>query len=536
MDSVLVAEPLAGEAIAFLREHVQADVREGLSQGQLLEIVGSYEGLIVRSGTQVTEALIQAGKRLQVIGRAGIGVDNIALEAATRRGIVVVNVPTGNTIAVAEHTIGLMLALARHIPQADAALCAGRWEKKALTGIEVRGKTLGIIGLGRIGAAVAQRATGLEMEVIAYDPFVSPERAARVGVRMVTFEELLRGSDFISVHTPLTERTRGLIDAAALAMVKPTARLINCARGGIVDEAALAEALESGCLAGAALDVFEREPLAESPLLHDSRVILTPHLGAATEEARLNVSLEIARQVVDVLDGKPPHYPVNAPFLAAEELAELGPYLDLAQRLGSFYAQMAGNNLVRLDLTYGGDVAERNVDLLRAAILVGLLSSISDEPLNLINATMIARSRGLALIEHKTPEAENFASLITLRAQTTRGEHVVAGTVMRGEPHIVRIDNYWLDFVAEGLLLVSEHIEQPGIIGRMGMALGDGGINIHFVQVGRRQRGGPGVMVMGIDDSLSPEVLARIHQLPSIRSAQTIELPGRAFDRKATSG
>ncbi|MGQ9733398.1 MAG: phosphoglycerate dehydrogenase, partial [Candidatus Zipacnadales bacterium] len=511
MKCVLVTEPLAHEALVLLREEVQVDVREGLAQAQLAEIIEGYEGLIVRSATRVTEALIRTGKRLQVIGRAGIGVDNIDLDAATRRGIVVVNAPAGNTIAVAEHTIGLMLSLARHIPQADAMLRAGRWEKKNLTGVEVRGRILGVIGLGQIGTAVARRAIGLEMEVIAHDPFVSVDRAAREGVRLVTLEELLRTADFISIHAPLTDRTRGMIDAQALTLVKPTARLINCARGGIVDEAALVEALESGRLAGAALDVFEHEPLTDSPLLRNGRVILTPHLGAATEEAQLSVALEIAKQVLDVLNGLPPHYPVNAPFLASEELEELGPYIDLAQRLGSFYAQVAGNNLVRLEMTYGGDVAERNTELLRAALLVGLLSSISEEPLNLVNATVIAQSRGLMLVEHKTPQAENFAGLITLRASTTQGERVLAGTVMRGEPHIVCIDEYWLDFVAEGLLLVSEHIEQPGIIGRMGTLLGNAGINISFVQVGRRQRGGPGVMVLGIDDPLSPEVLAQVH-------------------------
>ncbi len=527
MKRVLVTEPLAGEAVELLRQHMQVDVREGLRPTELVRIIPDYDGLIVRSNTQVDAPLIEAGHKLQVIGRAGIGVDNIDLEAATRRGIVVVNAPTGNTIAAAELTIGLMLALARHICQADMTLHSGRWDKKHLTGIELRGKTLGIIGFGQIGSAVARRAIGLEMDVIVFDPFVSPERAAREGVKMVPLEELLRTADFITIHTPLTERTRGLIDAKALSLLKPTARLINCARGGIVDEAALVAALESGALAGAALDVFEHEPLTDSPLLRCSRVILTPHLGASTEEAQRNVSMEVARQVLEVLSGQIPHHPVNAPFISPEELAELGPYLDLAQRVGSFYAQMAGNNLVRLDITYGGDLAERNTDLLRAALLMGLLSGISEIPLNLVNATVAAQGRGLAIVEHKTPEAANFASLITLRATTTQGERLVSGTVMRGEPHIVCIDDYWLDFVAEGLLLVSEHREQPGIIGRMGTLLGDAGINIWFVQVGRRERGGPGVMVLGIDDAISPEVLAAIDQLPSVRFARVVELPRR---------
>ena len=524
MKKVLVTESLSSGAYEILQCACQLDVRDGLSHAQLLDIIGEYDGLVVRSSTRVDAALIGAGKRLVVIGRAGVGVDNIDLQAATRRGIIVVNAPTGNTIAVAEHTIGLMLALARHIPQADAALRAGRWDKKHLTGIEVKDKTLGIIGLGQIGTAVAKRAVGLEMEVIAYDPFASVERAARLNVRMVSLEELFANADFISVHTPLTERTRGLIDAQALSRMKPTVRLINCARGGIIDENALLEALQQGKIAGAALDVFEHEPLGNSPLASNPRVILTPHLGAATEEAQINVALDVARQVLEVLQGKPPRYPVNAPFLSPEEMEKIGPYLDLAQRLGSFYAQMAGNNLVRLDITYGGDVAEKNTDLLRAALLMGLLSKISEEPINLINATIAAANRGLSIDEHKTAEAANFTGLITLRAFTTQAEHTLAGTVMRAEPHIVCIDDYWLDFVAKGLLLVSEHTEQPGIIGRMGTLLGVAGINISFVQVGRRQRGGPGVMVVGIDDTLSPEALAQVHQLPSVRSACVVAL------------
>jgi D-3-phosphoglycerate dehydrogenase len=535
MKQVLVTEPLASEALDAIGERVDVDVCLDSSPEQLLAIIGGYDGLIVRSGTQVTADLIQAGNRLQVIGRAGIGVDNIDLAAATRKGIVVVNVPSGNTIAVAEHTIGLLLGLARHIPQGDASLRDGRWDKKYLTGVEVRGKTLGLVGFGRIGSAVAHRALCLEMQVIAHDPFVSPERADREGVRLVSLDELLRESDFISLHTPLTAQTRGLIDAEALAKVKSTARIINCARGGIVDEKALLDALQAGQLAGAALDVFVHEPLPEGPLTDSDRVILTPHLGAATKEAKLAVSMEVVRQVADILEGKLPRSPVNAPFLAADELADLRPYLDLARRLGCFYAQIAGDNLVRLDLTYAGDMAARNTDMLRSALLVGLLSSVTDEPLNLINAAMVAQSHGIKLTEHKTGEAQDLGGLLTLSAQTTRGERVIAGAVLRGEPHILRINDYWLDFVAEGLLLVTEHREQPGIIGRMGTLLGDAGINIHFVQVGRQARGGPGVMVLGIDDALTPEALDEICRLPSVRTADIVDLDLCAFDQIGTS-
>ena len=526
MKRVLITEPLADEAMAFLSQHVAVDVRLGLTPEALLSAVKDHEGLIIRSATRVTATVIEAGNALEVIGRAGIGVDNIDLRAATRQGIFVVNVPTGNTVAVAEHTIGLMLALARHIPDACAALHAGKWDKKRLTGIEIRNRVLGLVGLGKIGTAVAQRAICLEMKVIAYDPFVSPELAAREGVELVSLENLLRRADFVSIHTPLTTHTRGLIDERALALLRPTAYIINCARGGIVDEAALAEALRQERLAGAALDVFDHEPLVDSPLQGEPRAILTPHLGAATHEAQLAVSMEVAAQVWEALSGGTPRRPVNAPFLSAEELAGLGPYLDLAQRLGSFYAQMAGPNVIGLDISFGGDMAERNVALLRAALLIGMLSFASQEPINLINASEMARSRGIVVNEHKEADAGNFAELITLRARTTEGEVVVAGTVMRNEPHIVRIDDFWLDFVADGQLLVSRHVEQPGIIGRMGTLLGEANINIHFVQVGRRSRGGEGVMVLGVDDELSREQLQKLHALPSIISAHTINLCG----------
>lgn len=521
---VLVTEPLAREGLEVLRQHLDAHVMEEIDPHHLIEVIGDYEALIVRSVTQVTAAVIEAGRKLRVIGRAGTGVDNIDVEAATRRGIMVVNAPEGNSVSVAEHTIALMLALARHVPQADVSLRTGRWEKKRLAGVEVRGKLLGIIGLGRIGTAVARRAIGLEMEVIAYDPFVPVDHASRSGVRLVSLEQVLREADFISIHAPATDLTLGMIDSQKLALVKPTAYLINCARGGIVDEGALATALAEGRLAGAALDVFAQEPPTESPLLRSEKVIVTPHLGASTEEAQRSAALDVAEQVIAILRGEPARYPVNAPFISPEEMAELGPYVNLAERLGGFYARIAADNLQGLELAYSGEVAEHNTTLLTAAAIVGLLSPISEEPVNLINARLVAKGRGWVVTERVSPAGENFASLVTLRASTTAGERLVAGTVMRGEPHIVRIDDFWLDFVAKGYLLVSEHIEQPGILGRMGTLLGEAGVNISFVQVGRRERGGSGVMVLGLDDPVTPELLQEIMTLPSIRSARVVNL------------
>lgn len=521
---VLVTDPLAEEGIALLQENLTVDVRTDLDAAGLLAAIPAYDALLVRSRTQVTAEVIAAGNRLRVIGRAGTGVDNIDLAAATRQGVLVVNAPTGNTVAVAEHTLGLMLGLARHIPRADATMKAGEWAKKQLQGIELRGKTLGIVGLGRIGCQVAQRARAMEMIVLAYDPFVTEERAANLGVQLASLETLLDQADFVSLHVPLTSETRSMIGRRELARLKPSARLINTSRGGVVDEAALLEALNAGQLAGAALDVFEREPPEGNPLLTHPRVVVTPHLAASTAEAQRGAALEVAHQVVDVLAGRAPRYPVNAPALSPEEVAEISPYLDLATRLGRFYAQAVGNRLHGLTLDYAGEVIRCNIDLLTAAALQGLLSTVSEHAVNRINARTMAQDRGLRVVERRGGDAAPFTSLVTLCAETTDGERSVAGTVMRGEPHIVNIDGYWLDFVAKGVLLVSEHTEGPGILGRVGTLLGQAGINISFVQLGRRGRGRRGVMVMGLDDPASEEVLAALLRLPSIHSARLVRL------------
>ncbi|MBM4429207.1 MAG: phosphoglycerate dehydrogenase [Chloroflexi bacterium] len=526
MFRILVTEPLAAEGLDVLRQKSTVDLRTDLDRASLLQTIREYEGLIVRSKTPVTEEVIAAAPRLMVIGRAGTGVDNIDLEAATRRGIVVVNAPYGNTVSVAEHTIGMMLALARRIPYADCALRQGRWEKIRCEGVQLRGKVLGLVGLGRIGTAVARRALAMEMQIVGYDPFVTPERAAQAGVRWVTMEELLQVSDFVSLHLPENQQTRRMVGERELALMKPTSVLINCARGGLVDEQALANALQTGRLAGAALDVFENEPPTGSPLLCCDSVVLTPHLAGSTAEAQRDAAVDVARQVLDVLAGRMPEYPVNAPSLSPEELKKLGPYLDLAQRLGSFYAQLAGNHLHRVEVACSGDVARQRMDMVLAAVLVGLLSATAEEPVNWINSQLLAQERGIAFGVRHEPlrNTAGWGNLIEVHLCQDSREHVLAGTILNGEPHIVQIDGYWLDFVARGLVLVSEHIEQPGILGRMGTVLGANGININFVQVGRKERGGPGRMVLGLDDPLTPEVLAQVMSLPSIRSAKMVQL------------
>lgn len=521
---VLVTEFLAQPGIELLRESCRVAVQPSLPPAELLRTIGDYDGLIVRSRTKVTAQLLAAAPRLAVVGRAGTGVDNIDLDAATRRGIVVVNAPASNIVAAAEHTIGLMLCLARHVPQADASMRTGHWDKQSLMGTELRDKVLGLIGLGRVGSAVASRAKGLEMRVIAYDPFVSPQRGAQLDVAMVGLDELLSRSDYVSLHAPSTERSRGMIGARELARMKLTARLINCARGDLVVEDELIRALTQGVIAGAALDVFIGEPNISEGLRGCPNLILTPHLGASTQEAQGGAALEVARQVADVLEGRPPRYPVNVAALPPEELAFLQPYLNLADRMGRFYAQFVEDNLTHLQMTFAGDVAEHDTSLISAAALAGMLSEASEEPVNVINAGLIARERGLVVSEVRTSRAQDFAGLITLQAQTTAGEHGLAGTLIRGHPHIVRIDQYWLDFAADGLLLVSEHMEQPGIIGQMGTLLGEAGINISFVQVGRQERGGHGIMVVGVDDPLSDETLAQVMTMPSVRSARLVRL------------
>jgi D-3-phosphoglycerate dehydrogenase len=522
---VLVAEPLAEEGLELLRRGARVDVMDKLPAEGLVEVIADYDGLVVRSRTHVSAEVIAAAPRLAVVGRAGTGVDNIDLEAATRRGVVIVNAPYGNTVAVAEHTLAMILALLRHIPQADASLRQGLWGKSLYEGHQVRGRVLGIVGLGKVGTAVTRRALGMEMQVVAYDPFVTPERAAQVGVKWLPLDDLLRTADVITLHLPDSEKTRGLIGQRELGLMKRTSYLVNCARGSLVDEKALWKALQDGELAGAALDVFAHEP-PHGPLLRCEQVVLTPHLAGSTAEAQRDTAVDVAQGVLDVLANRMPRYPVNAPALPAEELQQMGPYLDLGQRLGRLYAQLAGNHLQSLEVACAGELVAQRLDLVLSSALVGLLAETSEEPVNWINAQLVARERGIALGARLEPKAQaaGWSNWIELCAKADSTSHAVAGTVLRSEPHIVQIDGYWLDFVARGLLLVSEHIEQPGILGRMGTVLGDAEVNIHFVQVGRRERGGPGLLVMGLDDSPTTEAMAQVLALPSIRSARLVKL------------
>jgi D-3-phosphoglycerate dehydrogenase len=522
---VLITDPIAPDGVAYLRQHATVEVRPGLTPAELLEIIGDYTALVVRSETKVTRQVIEAARQLRVIGRAGVGVDNIDVDAATSRGIVVVNAPAGNTVAVAEHTIGLLLAVARRIPQAHASLRRGEWQRSRFIGTEVRNKVLGIVGLGRIGREVARRAQGLEMRVIAFDPYVSADHARRVGVELTDLPTLLRTADFVSIHTPATAQTQGLIGAAELALLKPTAYVINCARGGIVDETALLQALQEGRIAGAALDVFAKEPPGEHPLLQLDNVVATPHLGASTQEAQVSVALEVAEQVIAVLDGRPAPYAVNAPIVLPETLAVLEPYLRLCETLGQLATQLAEGQLESVEVTYSGEIAEYDTAALQATVIRGLLAPISEERVNIVNAPMIARRRGLKVAERKTTVAENYTNLVTVTLRTDRGERAVTGTVMNGEPHIVRIDGYWVDLVPRGdFVLLSRHIDRPGIIGKVGTLLGEADINISSMQVGRLRPRGQALMALTVDEPIPPEVLERIRAVADIEQVRVVRL------------
>lgn len=512
------------EAIALLCSEHDVEVREGLSQAELASEVGAYDALIVRSRSRVTREVLERAPRLKLVARAGIGVDNIDVDAATRQGVMVINVPNGNVVAVAEHTLALMLALARHIPRADAALRAGRWAKSALEGVEISGKTLGIIGLGRIGTEVAKRALALGMRVIASDPLVSPEYAGEIGVALLPMERLLAESDFISIHVPGAPSTRKLIGAAEMAMVKPGCRIVNCARGGILDEEALLQALDAGRVAGAALDVFEHEPAVDERLRRDERIVLTPHIAGSTAESRVKIGMEVAHEVLRVLRGQPPMHPVNLPALSPREWEALSAYLTLAERLAIVGAALMSGQLRAVTVECSGPALERALQLLTSAALQGLLAQGGGKLINLVNARSVAKARGLTLHESYVA-ADGDHNTIMLRLETTHGTTELLGDLMRGMPHVLRVNGHWLEFPLRGRLLFSEHREGPGVLGDVGVAMGASGISISFVQLGRTGRGGRGLMVLGLDDAPSPESLARLRALPSLVWLREVVLP-----------
>jgi D-3-phosphoglycerate dehydrogenase len=522
---VLVADPIADDGVALLRQRFDVDVVTGQKPEELLARIGDYDALVVRSETRVTKEHVAAAKRMKVIGRAGVGVDNIDVAAATAHGILVVNAPTGNTIAAAEHTVAMMMALARHIPQANRSLLDGKWDRKSFLGLELRGKTLGVVGLGAIGAEVAKRAQGLEMTVVAHDPVVAKERAEQINVDLVSLDELCRVSDVITVHVPLVDATRHLFDAHRIARCKPGVRFLNVARGGIYDESALLQALESGQVAGAALDVFEQEPPANDTLLRHPRVVATPHLGASTEEAQLGVASDVAAQIVSILDGGVARWAVNAPVVLPEEMQALHDYLPLGEKLGMLYAQAAaGHGVQRLELDFTGELSRHDVSYITAEVIRGLLSSFTEDRINIVNARLVAAARGIEVVEQRSSARGEYPDLLTLRVTGSGPEFVAAATVLPQGPRIVSLNGFRVDMVPAGRFVITYHDDRPGMIGRIGTALGEANINIASLQLGRDAPRGHAVMIVAVDDDVPDAVRATLRDIEGMADLKYVAL------------
>jgi D-3-phosphoglycerate dehydrogenase len=525
---VLVSDEFSPQGLEILRKAkgVEVDVKTGLAPDELRNIIGAYDALIIRSASKVTAEVIEAATKLKVIGRAGVGVDNVDVPAASKKGIVVMNTPGGNSMAAAEHTIALMFSIARSVPQAAVTMWDKKWEKKRFLGTEVFGKTLGVVGLGNIGGIVADRGLGLKMKVIAYDPFVTSEVAAQKGIEMVSLDELFARSDFITVHVPKTKETENIIDAKAISKMKDGVMIINCARGGIIDEKALADACRSGKVRAAAVDVFTKEPaLPENPLLGIENIVCTPHLGAATSEAQENVAVEIAHQIVAYLTEGTVRNAVNVPSVDAQVLATLGPFLNLGQKMGGFFAQTCPFPLKDLIIEYQGEVTAYNVAPITSAVLVGVLKSHMAEQVNDVNAPFIAKERGITFRESKITETADFTSLITLRAQAGGKSHAVAGTLFgKKEPRLVLVNEYSVEAIPTGNILLIDTLDQPGVIGNIGAALGKKEINIGNMQFGRDKMGGKSLCILHVDAIPSADVLDELGRLPHVNSVRLIQL------------
>ena len=514
---VLISDQMDPRAAAIFREReIEVDEITGLTPDELAAIIGHYDGLAIRSSTKVTPAILDAATRLKVVGRAGIGVDNIDIPAATEAGVVVMNTPFGNSITTAEHAIALIFALARQLPQADASTQAGKWEKNRFMGVEVTGKTLGLIGAGNIGSIVAARALGLKMKVVAYDPFLTPERAIELGVEKVHLHELLARSDFITLHTPLTDQTRGILSRDAIAMTKKGVHIINCARGGLVDEAALKDALDSGQVAGAALDVFETEPATSSPLFGTPGFISTPHLGAATSEAQVNVAIQVAEQMSDFLLLGGVVNAINMPSLSAEEAPRLRPYMVLAEKLGKLVGQVVGDDIRGVSIEVEGAAAQLNQNPVTGAVLAGLMGTYSDA-VNMVNAPFLAKERGLDVREIRHDREGAYQTLLAVEVSTLKGTRRVAGTLFGSRPRLVEMFGVEVEAELEGKMIYIVNTDAPGFIGKLGTTLGEAGINIATFNLGRRAAGGEAVALVAVDGDVPGEVVKQLGALDGVR-------------------
>ncbi len=523
---ILVSDDVSEKGVALLKEHYDVDVRINMTPDQLIGCIGDYDALVTRSQTKVTKEIIDAAANLKVIGRAGVGVDNIDIPAATARGIVVLNAPEGNTIAATEHTVAMMMSMTRHIPQAHQSLQEGKWDRKSFDGIQVQGKTLGIIGVGRIGSRVARRMQAMEMTTIGYDPYISEERARQVGVELVDFDTLLARSDYITIHTPLTAETREMINAAAIAKMKDGVRIVNCARGGCMDPQAVAEGLKSGKIAGAAIDVYPHEPLKkeDNPFLGLPNVVQTPHLGASTVEAQIGVAVDVAAGVIDALEGRPVMTAVNMAPIPKSVADVIAPYFNLAERMGTIGIYLADAPITDVEVEYTGDLARTETQALTTALLKGLLKPILQDTVNFVNAPAIARKRNLNVKEVKSHRSGYFTTAITAALSTPKGVHRLVGTLFDGkEAKIVELDGYRVDFKPEGYLLLAPHVDQPNMIGQIATILGRAGININGMQVGSSNEAqGIKIMAIAVGDDIPGDMMLRLRGIQGILDVKLI--------------
>lgn len=524
---VLVMDGVSEEGLAPLRQNPEIELVIGKkwTEDELAELIHEFDGMIVRSATKVTAKVLQKADRLIIVGRAGVGVDNIDLDAATRKGVVVVNAPDGNTIAATEHSVAMMLALARNIPQAVRKMQEGFWEKKAFLGVEVRGKVLGIAGLGRIGSSVAKRAGALEMKIIAYDPFITKEKAAAIGVELLSFEELCRRADFISIHMPKTKESYHMFNEKAFGIMKKGVRIVNCARGGIIDEEALYQAMVDGKVAGAALDVFEKEPNTESPLIQLPNFIATPHLGASTEEAQLNVAVDVSEEVAAALCGKLVKNTVNIPSISPETLSVVRPYIDLAEKLGRFHACLATGRVEKIEIVCSGDLSKDEAYHITTAAIKGLLDPVLQETVNFVNAPLLAKGRGIEVIQSLNAKSEGYTNLITMKVRTDEDKHTLSGTLFgRKDMRIVNVDGYRIDIVPGDHMFYIPHTDKPMVIGPVCTLIGKYDLNIAKMQVGRKEAGGTAIMMISVDGEAPEGILQEIAGVEGVLQVKMIEL------------
>lgn len=522
---ILVSDDVSDKGIAILREKYDVDVKTNLTEEELIKCIGEYDGLVTRSMTHVTAKVIEAATKLKVVGRAGVGVDSIDLKAATDRGIIVLNAPESNTIAATEHTVSMMMAMTRHIPQAHNSIMSGKWDRKSFTGIQVQHKTLGIIGVGRIGSRIAKRMQAMEMHTIGYDPYISEERGKQLGVELMSLDELLAQADYITLHVPLTKETRNMINAERIAKMKKGVRVVNCSRGAVMDIKALADAIKAGQVAGAAVDVFPEEPLTtdNNPFLGMNNVVLTPHLGASTIEAQIGVSVDVAKGVIAALSGEPVATAVNMAPIPKNVYIQIQPYFELMEKMGTIGIYMSDGPIKELSVEYTGKLSEMDTRILTTAVLKGVLNPILQETVNFVNAPQIAKSRHIAVKEIKSHEAGYFLDAVTVHLKGDKGDHVIIGTLFNGkEAKIVQIDEYRVDFTPEGYLLMAPHIDQPNMIGQISTILGQARINITGMQVGRTTQKGTNIMAIAVENDIPNDIMLKLKAIGGILDMKLI--------------